>query len=518
MSALALAFIIWIVVVNVSDPDTVVTVSGIEVQILNENFFLDQDITYRVTNIDMDNVSVTLKGPRSVLDNLTANDFVITANLKNYDSVAGSVPLDISLGSTYSRYQEEIEYLSRPYSAWLELENITEVQYTVEVNVTGNLAEDYIQGDAVFSSTQVTVKAPESTHNLIRTVRVTVSISGATSDVTVTGQTPQLYDASGNVISTSSEVTVLTQVDVTIPIYYTKTIPVTVTLEGDCADEAELTGYSLSFEEVTIYGEKNVLDTIDSLSITGSGVSVEGLSESTEISVSLEDYLPSGVAVYEEDKETLTISVTVEGIEQRSITIAKSDIMYLNSPTGYLVSFANDDDVTIVLRGLQEDLDALNEGTLNPYVDLSDLEAGSHAVALNVTLPDGLTLQDDVYIVVEITETTETMEVTIEKSSIEIRNAPSDYEVSFEDDDSETIVLEGLQDDLDALDVSTLDSYVDLSNLGVGRNAVELEVTLPDGITMQGTAYVIVVISEPETTTEEETTTITSTTEEETEE
>lgn len=506
---------IWIVVVNVSDPDTVVTIDGIEVQILNENFFLDQDMTYRVTNIDMEDVTVTLKGPRSVLEDLTANDFVITANLKNYDSVAGSVPLDISLSSTYSRYQDEIEYLSRPYSAWLELENITEVQYTVEVNVTGNLSEGYIQGDAVFSTTQVTVKAPESTHNLIRTVRVTVNVGGATSDVTVTGQTPLLYDSSGNAIKTSSEVTVLTQVDVTIPIYYTKTVPVYVTLEGECADEAEMTGYSLSMEEVMIYGEKTVLDTIDSVSITGSAVSVEGISESTELTVSVNDYLPSGVAVYGEEYETLTVSVTVEGIEQRTVTIEKTDIMYLNSPTGYLISFANDDDVTVVLKGLQEDLDALNEDTLNPYVDLSDLTAGSHAVALNLTLPDGLTFQDDVYIVVEITETTETMEVTIAKSSIEIRNASDDYEVAFEDNDSETVILEGLQDDLDALDVSTLDPYVDLSGLGVGRNAVELEVTLPDGITMQGTAYVIVVISEPETTTQEITETETTTAEEE---
>ena len=125
--------------------------------------------------------------------------------------------------------------------------------------------------------------------------------------------------------------------------------------------------------------------------------------------VSLNDYLPTGVAVYGEDHETLTVTVTVEGIEQRTVTLAKSDIMYLNSPTGYLISFANDDDVTIVLKGLQEDLDALNESTLNPYVDLSGLTAGSHAVALNVTLPDGLALQDDVYIVVELAETTETL-------------------------------------------------------------------------------------------------------------
>ena len=77
--ALILGTIIWLAVVNTSDPSTTVTVHNIPITITNQKAITKQGLVYDVTS--KQKVDVTVSGNRSVVSGLTADDFKATASL-----------------------------------------------------------------------------------------------------------------------------------------------------------------------------------------------------------------------------------------------------------------------------------------------------------------------------------------------------------------------------------------------------------------------------------------------------
>ena len=63
--AVVIAVLIWIIVVNVSDPIIESTYSGIPVEIINADTITKQNKTYDVLN-DTDSISVTISAKRSI--------------------------------------------------------------------------------------------------------------------------------------------------------------------------------------------------------------------------------------------------------------------------------------------------------------------------------------------------------------------------------------------------------------------------------------------------------------------
>lgn len=77
--ALILAFIIWLVVTNVSDYKISKTIRDLPVSQENGDAILKSGKVYNVT--DGETTSIIVKGPRSVVENPSANDFIATADL-----------------------------------------------------------------------------------------------------------------------------------------------------------------------------------------------------------------------------------------------------------------------------------------------------------------------------------------------------------------------------------------------------------------------------------------------------
>ena len=75
------AIIIWIIIVNVYDPSTSVTVSGVEVQLVNTESLTEKEYAYEV--VDGSKISVYISGPRSIVTDIKAKDIVATADLSN---------------------------------------------------------------------------------------------------------------------------------------------------------------------------------------------------------------------------------------------------------------------------------------------------------------------------------------------------------------------------------------------------------------------------------------------------
>lgn len=93
IAAVFIAALIWLAVVNLSDPTKTITIYGIPINLTDEEAITDQNKVYKVDQRLTLNVTIT--GKRSVISELSSDDFTAVAPLDEI-SVANSVQVEVS--------------------------------------------------------------------------------------------------------------------------------------------------------------------------------------------------------------------------------------------------------------------------------------------------------------------------------------------------------------------------------------------------------------------------------------
>ena len=95
--SLLLAIIIWMIIMNLDDYSVTKTVRDIPVEEMNGSTIENLGKVYNI--VDGDTVDVVVKGPRSLVDPLTAADFTATANLAEL-SITNTVQIVVKLNDS----------------------------------------------------------------------------------------------------------------------------------------------------------------------------------------------------------------------------------------------------------------------------------------------------------------------------------------------------------------------------------------------------------------------------------
>ena len=80
-----LALILWLTVMNVEDPTITQTISDIPVQIINDEVIKSRGYGYTVESGEK--IDIRVKGRRSVVTNITADDFTAVADFSAVSSM-----------------------------------------------------------------------------------------------------------------------------------------------------------------------------------------------------------------------------------------------------------------------------------------------------------------------------------------------------------------------------------------------------------------------------------------------
>ena len=181
--ALIVGAIIWLAVVNTSDPATTVTVHNIPITITNENNITKKGLVYDVTS--KQKVDVTVSGNRSVVSGLNADDFVATASLKEL-SMVNAAPVkvrvkDKSVGRRVDIISQDINTVT------IDINKVIKEKYPVEVEFEGEPAEGYVAKVKSLSFNNVLVKASENSNKKIDKLRhnSTMSIYAISKDLEI---------------------------------------------------------------------------------------------------------------------------------------------------------------------------------------------------------------------------------------------------------------------------------------------------------------------------------------------
>ena len=185
------------------------------------------------------------------------------------------------------------------------------------------------------------------------------------------------YDKYGNVVDVEI---VPEKVTATINIEsYSGTAKIKVIPKGNVAFGKAISSISYSVNEVSIYGDQEVVSKYIESYIPVE-VDVTGLSENKTYTI----VVPKPEGVREVSEKTITVKVSLG--EEKSIEVEdiKIDAINLGPNLKAGAIGENSSKTTVIVKGTQEVLDAIDNTTIKATVDLSGLGEGEHTVKVNV--------------------------------------------------------------------------------------------------------------------------------------
>lgn len=392
--AAVFAIVIWLVVVNIEDPEKT---KGfvIPVTIENSDYLTDMGKTYDILN-NSDKISFTVTGKRSIIEELSESDFTAVANMENINDEMTLVPVSV----TASRYAGQIEINKRDATLKISVENLQTERYTVQVETEGTPAAYCYIESAVAEPKKITITGPESILSQIATVQAKADVSGAEENI-ATNSKIVLLDKDGNEISQDRLTLNRTSVAVDVTVTMGKSVPLKFVTNGTPADGYRFKEAECSTSSVKLVGSSEALAGISELEITGSQMNIAGAYSNVTASVDLSKFLPDGVTLASDQTKQITVTLVIEGKTAKAFAVPVKNITVKNLPSNYQLDF-NADTVTVNLLGFEEDFADISPDDMAGTIDASSLGAGTQSVAVSV---DGsYTVSETPYTSVTVTE------------------------------------------------------------------------------------------------------------------
>ena len=364
--SVVIAFILWLVVMNVSDSMTTVKIKGIPVIQQNGDVLEELDQVYDVSKGDT--VDIIVKGRRSVVEGLKADDFIATADLSTM-SITNTVQISVIPKSGSVR--DQVTVTCEDNVMRLNLEDKVSLQYSVKVKTFGAVNNGYAVCGYQTSPNIITVEGPKSAVEKVTEVAIRVDVSHRAESMDLDGVVV-LYDAYGDEI-TNDKISVSQQnVKIHIDIYPTKEVPVKVDIKGSPKDGYTMSEVLYQPQTVSIAGEPEKLDSVDEIVVDD--VFISGMDSDLETTVSLKDYLPDGVYLANASEEVV-ITATLEELVSREIVVKPEDISLLQKTSNREYDLSLSDDFVIVVTGLDSVVADITVGDINPKIFCKDMSS-----------------------------------------------------------------------------------------------------------------------------------------------
>lgn len=297
------AFVFWLVIVNLTDPTVSKTFYDIPVQVLNEDSIGSEKNVYAYEIIEGKEVRVVAKGKRSVVENLTEEDFQATADLSKL-SVTNAVNIDVKVKG-YPTSNLELDWGNEVLQ--VKLDEVNEEMFKVNVKVEGEPFDGYAVSEIQAEPSIMKVTCVESLLNKIDYIGVTVPLERSSKDLEDVECKPVLYDADGKVLDSSNVQFEQDVVKVTIRIRRKMEMKVQVKKQGNPASGYATEG-NPEFKPETI---SVVSEEVGKVGVGKDKIilpfNISGAKENVTKDYRVKDYLPSGYKLVNEE-ETITVS------------------------------------------------------------------------------------------------------------------------------------------------------------------------------------------------------------------
>lgn len=376
--ALVFSIALWMIVVNVDDPEQTKTFTA-TVQVINENVLTDQGKYYTLT--DGNTVSFRVTAQRSVLERLSSSDFTATADM-NYLEDDERIPVDI----TVNRYASSVRISAQRLYLKVEVGDEMDARFSIRGETTGDPADGFAVDEVSVVPNVISVRGPAEYVSKIESVRAYCDVTGRNMDTSET-VVPVFYDADGKEVDTTRLQVSVDTVDVYVEIVSVKEVPIVVETSGSLVDGLELTGITTDPATVMIKGESSELNRVTNITIPASVISLSDITQDLTTTVDITSYLPDGVTLLDSQDAQVSVKVGVAGETTQEFDVPVDNISVRNLERGYTTSFSAST-VKVSITALQSELSRLSANSITGYVDVSGLVPGTYNLPITMNLDE----------------------------------------------------------------------------------------------------------------------------------
>lgn len=329
-----------------------------------------------------DTVDITLIGSKSNLYLAKQiGDHKVVLDLTNYEPGTYKVKLK------YNHSMNNISYKLDPSTVSIKISEKESEVFNLSYDlVNENKLDKKLNINSIsLDKSEVIVKGSKETLATIANVKALIDLEAANlttkGEYTVDSIKLVAYDNNGNKVNNVEMVPNNISAKIKID-SYSVDLPVKVITKGNITTGYALNSITSSVSKVTVYGEKELLDT---LTYVEAPIDVTGLStDKTFNGVNLTK--PNGVRYM----SSTTTSVTVTLDQESSKEFAGIVIESRNLANGYSASALSEKDrtITVLAKGVVSALDNLDPSKIKAYIDLTGYTEGTYEVEVKLETDD----------------------------------------------------------------------------------------------------------------------------------
>ena len=402
--SLIIAFLVWLIVVNADNPIMTESFVVSDVQLLNEAY-IDADGKMCMQDEEQDPIRVTIRAERKVLDRISASDIRAVADLQQAVS-RDTDPVMVPITAVCAGIAPE-DIQVTPQNLSLHVEDKDTQEFVVNVT-TNNTRPDrgYEVGTLSSNPEKIKITGPISLINKIDRVNAAIDVSDASEDVTEETEVT-VIDKNGEVFSdTDMAYLNVSKVYVTARLWEVRSdVRIRAEYSGTAAEGYEAESITTTPNVITVAGSTSALEALEeqnnTIWIPADAVDISGEKSDYEEKINISDYLPEGLKLTADSSEDLFIRVNILPEGSSVCEVPTKNIIVENAPDTMQVAF-DTAMIEVRVKKTSEDLEDLTEKEIQASIDLEDIEEGSHELPVEIRLPEGYELVDEVTTGVEV--------------------------------------------------------------------------------------------------------------------
>ena len=405
--SVAVAVVVWLIVVNIDNPVGTNYYTITNVELINKEYVESSDTIGKMCmpEENQDTVRVAITADKKTRDKIRVSDISAVADLQqavSLDTNPVMVPITVTC-SVSGIGPGDIKVTPQNLSVNLDEKETQEFVVNVTRGDT-KPGKDYEVGSLTANPEKVRITGPKSLVNKIDKVNAAIELNGKTQDFTQE-VTLSIIDKNQEALS-DSEMNSLriennAQVIVTAKLWKIRQgVKISAGYVGTPAEGYQAGMIKTVPDTISVAGSTEGLETLAAndnvITIPSESIDISGESSDVEKKISLKDLLPDNVKLTSDSSEDVWVTVSILPEGSREFSFPTKEIEVKNKPDDLQVTFATAQ-IEIRIKSDSKDLDDLDvTKDIKASIDLEDKEEGNYEVPVTVSLPDGYEIVENV--------------------------------------------------------------------------------------------------------------------------
>ena len=406
--SVAIAIVVWLIVVNIDNPVGTNYYTITDVELINKEYVESSDTIGKMCmpEENQDSVRVAITASKKIRDRIRLSDITAVADLQqavSLDTDPVMVPITVTCSAS-GVLPSDIKVT--PQNLTVNLDEKETQEFVVNVSKGDTKpGKDYEVGSLTASPEKIRITGPKTLVNKIDKVNATIALDGNTEDYTQEVNLT-IYDKNQETLS-ESEMNSLriennAKVVVTAKLWKIRTgVKIAAGYIGTPASGYQVGSVKTVPDTISVAGNTEGLESLSEndnvITIPADRIDISDESKDVERKISLKNLLPDNVKLTSDSSEDVWVTVSILPVGSREFNLPTKNIEVKNKPDNLQVTFETAQ-IALRIRSESEDLADLNiDEDVKAEIDLKDKEAGNYKVPVKLSLLDGYEMVEDVY-------------------------------------------------------------------------------------------------------------------------